>query len=80
MDIKSMVQGILDRNDWEGLVNTDAQCGCPKSAISPGFCITENCEAADTYTCPVCFSVSYFPIRTNKEDYYCVECGYAHRL
>ncbi len=72
-----MVKEILDRNDWEGLVNIDGECGCLKFAISPGFCLTENCEAAYTYTCPVCRVVSYFPVHMDKKDYFCTECGHA---
>lgn len=49
--ILDMVADCLEREGYDGLFNEFAECGCKFGDLSPGGCLTDDCEAGELSNC-----------------------------
>lgn len=75
MTVLQMVRNALEAGGYDGLYNDHGECGCPKDDLSPGDCLTEECEAAYLHECPGCRGALFGPDKALAPDAQCPECA-----
>ena len=46
MDVREVILQAIEKVGGDGLVNTWGECGCEKDDLSPGDCLSMDCEIA----------------------------------